>query len=146
MTDKISKSFVKVSFMILYLVLPALIPLASFDAFKIVAAQPLPPAPQSFIQNGNENNSSNATAAFFMGNLSNTPSPLIYTNPENGIVMLYPYEWRASIAGLSYPEIVSFYAPLQNLSDFLPARVGLSVTDYVQIYPCQNSVTLHLLD
>jgi serine/threonine-protein kinase len=58
---------------------------------------------------------------------------LTYQNPVYGIKMQYPANWTVSTTGLqSYNSIVGFYAPLQNLTDVLPAQVSLSITTYSQ--------------
>ena len=72
------------------------------------------------------------------GNASaKTSSMLPYVNPLNGISMLYPPDWQSSVSGLSYPQLIRFYSPLQNLSDFIPAQVTIGVTKYVN-----NGITL----
>src|SRR6185437_10982121 len=60
-----------------------------------------------------------------------------YVNPLNGIAILYPSDWQSSVAGLSYPELIKFYSPLQNISDFIPAQITIGVTKYVN-----NGITL----
>ena len=51
--------------------------------------------------------------------------------------MLYPSDWQSSVAGLSYPELIKFYSPLQNISDFIPAQITIGVTKYAN-----NGITL----
>lgn len=56
---------------------------------------------------------------------------LPYINSENGIALLYPSDWIVSTSGISYPDFIAFYSPLENISDFLPpAQVVLSLTMY----------------
>jgi len=101
-----------------------------------VVAQPIS------IQTKNESSTCNVTHAsnasvHSIGNASAKTSMLPYVNRLNGIFMLYPSSWQASVSGLSYPALIRFYAPLQNISDFLPAQVSVSVTKYEN-----NSITL----
>lgn len=51
--------------------------------------------------------------------------------------MLHPSSWQASVSGLPYPVLIRFYSSLQNISDFLPAQVSVSVIKYEN-----NSITL----
>lgn len=46
------------------------------------------------------------------------------------IFMLYPRDWQASTAGIFYPDLIKFYAPLQNISDILPVQVSIGVSKY----------------
>jgi hypothetical protein len=62
---------------------------------------------------------------------------LSYVNTLNGISMLYPSDWQSSVSGLSFPEIIRFYSPLQNISDFIPAHITIGVTKYAN-----NGITL----
>lgn len=63
----------------------------------------------------------------------NPPSEITYRNPQHGIFMLFPSNWTFSTSGLpDYTQIGAFYAPLQNLSDPIPARLTISVISYQQ--------------
>ena len=63
----------------------------------------------------------------------NLPSEIAYTNPQHGIFMLFPSNWTFSTSGLpDYSQIGAFYAPLQNLSDPVPARLTITVMSYQQ--------------
>ena len=58
----------------------------------------------------------------------NLPSEIAYRNPQHGIFMLFPSNWTFSTSGLpEYTQIGAFYAPLQNLSDPIPARLTITV-------------------
>jgi len=58
---------------------------------------------------------------------------LAYRNQEHGISMLFPSNWTFSTSGLpEYTQVAAFYAPLQNLSDSIPARFTISVMSYQQ--------------
>jgi hypothetical protein len=72
-----------------------------------------------------------------------------YENPEWGISMQYPSNWRATTNGLAdYSDLVSFYPPLNNLSDVFPTRFKISVISYNQniSYPELRGFTLSLLN
>lgn len=71
------------------------------------------------------------------GNSSARPTMLPYANALNGISMLYPSDWQPSTSGLAFPQLIRFYSPLQNLSDFIPAQVTVGVTKYAN-----NGITL----
>ena len=63
----------------------------------------------------------------------NTISEIAYKNPQHGISMLFPSNWTFSTSGLpEYNQIAAFYAPLQNLSDPIPARLTIAVMNYEQ--------------
>ena len=63
----------------------------------------------------------------------NVSSEIAYTNPQHGIFMLFPSNWTFSTSGLpDYSQIGAFYAPLQNLSDPVPARLTITVMSYQQ--------------
>lgn len=94
--------------------------IASFNNHTI-AAQPSP-----FASTAN-----NIDISSTVGNLSRT-NMLPYISQVNGISMLYPFGWTPSLAGLSYPELIRFYSPLENVSDISPAEVTLSITKYVK--------------
>jgi hypothetical protein len=70
-------------------------------------------------------------------NISAKTRMVTYVNTLNGISMLYPSDWQSSLAGLSFPEIIRFYSPLQNISDFIPAQITIGVTKYTS-----NGITL----
>ena len=58
---------------------------------------------------------------------------LAYVNPIHGIFMLYPSDWIASTTGLTdYTDLITFYSPLQNLSDTFPARLTIALVIYGQ--------------
>jgi hypothetical protein len=62
-----------------------------------------------------------------------TPNEIAYRNPQHGIFMLFPSNWTFSTSGLpDYTQVAAFYAPLQNLSDPIPARFTITVTSYQQ--------------
>ena len=63
----------------------------------------------------------------------NTINEIAYKNPQHGIFMLFPSNWTFSTSGLpEYNQIAGFYAPLQNLSDPIPARLTIAVMSYEQ--------------
>ena len=99
--------------------------------FQITIASQTTLAGQSAVSNMNKTNygfqlESNVTN----GNL---PSEIAYTNPQHGIFMLFPSNWTFSTSGLpDYSQIGAFYAPLQNLSDPVPARLTITVMSYQQ--------------
>ena len=99
--------------------------------FQITIAPQTTLAGQSAVSNMNKTNygfqlESNVTN----GNL---PSEIAYTNPQHGIFMLFPSNWTFSTSGLpDYTQIGAFYAPLQNLSDPIPARLTITVISYQQ--------------
>jgi len=99
--------------------------------FQITIAPQTTLAGQSAVSNMNKTNygfqlESNVTN----GNL---PSEIAYTNPQHGIFMLFPSNWTFSTSGLpDYSQIGAFYAPLQNLSDPVPARLTITVMSYQQ--------------
>jgi len=63
----------------------------------------------------------------------NTTNEIAYKNPQHGIIMLFPSNWTFSTSGLpEYNQIAAFYAPLQNLSDPIPARFTIAVMSYEQ--------------
>jgi hypothetical protein len=62
-----------------------------------------------------------------------TPNEIAYRNPQYGIFMLFPSNWTFSTSGLpEYTQVAGFYAPLQNLSDPIPARFTITVMSYQQ--------------
>ncbi len=64
---------------------------------------------------------------------STSPDEITYRNPQHGISISFPSNWTFSTSGLpEYTQIVAFYAPLQNLSDSIPARFTISVMSYQQ--------------
>lgn len=67
-------------------------------------------------------------------NVTNSNSnEVIYRNPQHGIFMLFPSNWTFSTSGLpQYTQVAAFYAPLQNLSDLIPARFTITVMSYQQ--------------
>jgi hypothetical protein len=92
---------------------------------------------ESPIQNASaqilDNNSStvqktNLTSDF----LKNVSSGNTYVNPENGILLNYPKNWKTAIDSADANLLVSFYSPLQNLSDSSRSRLSISIINYVQ--------------
>jgi hypothetical protein len=68
-----------------------------------------------------------------VGNSNATTSTVnTYENPEWGISVQYPANWRASTNGLEYTDLIAFYSPLQNVSDLFPARLKVSAILYNQ--------------
>ena len=64
---------------------------------------------------------------------TNTTNQIAYRNPQYGIFMLFPSNWTFSTSGLpQYTQVAAIYAPLQNLSDPIPARFTVSVMSYEQ--------------
>ena len=56
-----------------------------------------------------------------------------YENPDLGVRIEYPSTWRVSEdSPPDYTQIVSFYSPLEDLSDSLPVQVTVSRNDYAQ--------------
>jgi hypothetical protein len=69
----------------------------------------------------------------------NTLNEIAYKNPQYGISMLFPSNWTFSTSGLpEYNQIAAFYAPLQNLSDPIPARLTIAVMSYEQNIPLKD--------
>jgi len=69
----------------------------------------------------------------------NTINEIAYKNSQHGISMLFPSNWTFSTSGLpEYNQIAAFYAPLQNLSDPIPARLTIAVMSYVQTVPLKD--------
>ena len=69
----------------------------------------------------------------------NTINEIAYKNPQHGIIMLFPSNWTFSSSGLpEYNQIAAFYAPLQNLSDPIPARFTIAVMSYEQNIPLKE--------
>ena len=64
---------------------------------------------------------------------NSSSSEIVYKNPQHGIFMLFPSNWTFSTSGLpQYTQVAAFYAPLQNLSDLIPARFTITVMSYQQ--------------
>jgi len=64
---------------------------------------------------------------------NSSTSEIVYKNPQHGISMLFPSNWTFSTSGLpQYTQVAAFYAPLQNLSDLIPARFTITVMSYQQ--------------
>ena len=58
---------------------------------------------------------------------------VMYRNPAYRIEMHIPSNWRTSTNGLSdYTQIVSFFSPLENISDAIPVQVGISTANYAR--------------
>jgi hypothetical protein len=85
-------------------------------------------------------NLSAGVPTFNIPSIPTTPAKtrmLPYVNTLNGISMLYPSDWQSFVSGLSFPEIIRFYSPLQNVSDAKPAYVSIGVAKYAN-----NGITL----
>ena len=99
--------------------------------FQITNAPQTTLAGQSAVSNMNKTNygfqlESNVTNG-------NSPTEIAYRNPQHGIFMLFPSNWTFSTSGLpDYTQIGALYAPLQNLSDPIPARLTITVMSYQQ--------------
>ena len=78
------------------------------------------------------NSSKNNYGYQLESNVTNSSSnEIAYRNPQHGIFMLFPSNWTFSTSGLpQYTQVAAFYAPLQNLSDPIPARFTISVMSY----------------
>ncbi|HEY7227771.1 MAG TPA: hypothetical protein VH481_06570 [Nitrososphaeraceae archaeon] len=64
---------------------------------------------------------------------NSTSKEIVYRNTQHGIFMLFPSNWTFSTSGLpQYTQVAAFYAPLQNLSDPIPARFTITVMTYQQ--------------
>ena len=62
-----------------------------------------------------------------------TPNEIAYSNPQHGIFLLFPSKWTFSTSGLpEYSQVAAFYAPLENLTDLIPARLTITVMNYQQ--------------
>ncbi|MFW9880145.1 MAG: PsbP-related protein [Candidatus Thorarchaeota archaeon] len=69
----------------------------------------------------------------------NTTSEITYKEPQHGISMSFPSNWTFSTSGLSeYNQIAAFYAPLQNLSDPIPAILTIAVMSYEKEVPLMD--------
>lgn len=67
-----------------------------------------------------------------------------YKNPQFGISIEYPKNWR--ISEVPGPvQIVSFSSPLENLTDNIPRQLTISRTDYLQNIT-QNNYTSMILN
>jgi hypothetical protein len=99
--------------------------------FQITIAPQTTLAGQSAVSNMNKTNygfqlESNVTNG-------SSPSEIAYRNPQHGIFMLFPSNWTFSTTGLpDYTQIGALYAPMQNLSDPIPARLTITVMSYQQ--------------
>jgi hypothetical protein len=99
--------------------------------FQITIAPQITLAGQSAVSNMNKTNygfqlESNVTNG-------SSPSEIAYSNPQHGIFMLFPSNWTFSTTGLpDYTQIGALYAPMQNLSDPIPARLTITVMSYQQ--------------
>ncbi|MGV8106669.1 MAG: hypothetical protein ACP5OH_02730 [Nitrososphaerota archaeon] len=102
--------------------------------FQITNALQTTLAGQSAVSNMNKTNygfqlESNVTN----GTNGKSSTEIAYRNPQHGIFMLFPSNWTFSTSGLpDYTQIGAFYAPLQNLSDPIPARLTITVISYQQ--------------
>lgn len=111
--------------------------------FQITIAPQTTLAGQSAVSNMNKTNygfqlESNVTNG-------NSPSEIAYRNPQHGIFMLFPSNWTFSTSGLpDYTQIGAFYAPLQNLSDPIPARLTITVISYQQDIPLKDFTNMTL--
>lgn len=69
----------------------------------------------------------------------NTTSEITYQEPQHGISLSFPSNWTFSANGLpEYNQIAAFYAPLQNLSDPIPARFTIAVMSYEKEVPLKD--------
>ena len=66
-----------------------------------------------------------------------------YKNPQFGISIEYPKNWRISEVPDS-ERIVSFNSPLENLSDSIPRQLTISRTDYLQNTTQNNYTSMKL--
>jgi photosystem II reaction center protein PsbP len=123
---KIMKAKTVISFAYLLVLWCVLFQIHIFEISNAVAQPGLSPIPIQV-----------KTAVPSIGNPSAKTSMRPYVNPLNGISMLYPSDWQSSVAGLSYPELIKFYSPLHNFSDFMPAQITVAVTKYEN-----NGITL----
>lgn len=58
---------------------------------------------------------------------------LEYTNMDEGIKMQYPSNWKASETALAdYTNIVTFYSPLEDISDTFPESVEISIIPFAK--------------
>ena len=99
--------------------------------FQITIAPQTALAGQSAVSNMNKTN----YGFQLESNVTNgtSPSEIAYRNPQHGIFMLFPSNWTFSTSGLpDYTQIGALYAPLQNLSDPIPARLTITVISYQQ--------------
>jgi hypothetical protein len=56
----------------------------------------------------------------------------LFYDPELGISIEYPNDWRVSTNGLQdYTQLIAFYSPLENLADASPVQVSISRVDYI---------------
>jgi hypothetical protein len=75
----------------------------------------------------------------------NTMAEIIYKDPQHGISMTFPSNWTFSASGLpEYNQIAAFYAPLQNLSDPIPARLTIAVISYEKEVPLKDFTNMTL--
>lgn len=111
--------------------------------FQITNAPQTTLAGQSAVSNMNKTNygfqlESNVTNG-------NSPTEIAYRNPQHGIFMLFPSNWTFSTSGLpDYTQIGALYAPLQNLSDPIPARLTITVISYQQEIPLKDFTNMTL--
>lgn len=124
-----------------------------FFEFSNVLAQPIRgnPSMPAQVQNGTTGNliHTTTTGLTSIGNSSSKTTMVPYENRFNGISMLYPKTWQASTSGTFYPDLIKFYAPLQNITDFLPAQVSIGVSKYENngiTLPQYSNLTLVLLN
>jgi len=105
----------------------------SILAYAQVSRPPFLPGPAAPFSSNDASTitANNKTVSSSNQNLSRTTTALLpYSSAINGIYLLFPSSWTPSVAGLSYPELIRFYLPLQNLSDILPPQVTISLTRY----------------
>ncbi|HJU79463.1 MAG TPA: hypothetical protein VJ599_07875 [Nitrososphaeraceae archaeon] len=75
----------------------------------------------------------------------NTIGEITYKDPQHGISMTFPSNWTFSTSGLpEYNQIAAFYAPLQNLSDPIPARLTIAVMSYEKEVPLKDFTNMTL--
>jgi hypothetical protein len=89
---------------------------------------------QQDFSNESETTLDNTSGASIYNSTNVLPTAfLTYNNSDVGIKIEYPNNWRVSTPGFEdYSQIVSFFSPLENLTDVFPARVIISQQSYVQ--------------
>lgn len=111
--------------------------------FQITNAPQTILAGQSAVSNMNKTNYGFQLESNVTNGKSSTE--IAYRNPQHGIFMLFPSNWTFSTSGLpDYTQIGAFYAPLQNLSDPIPARLTITVISYQQEIPLKDFTNMTL--
>lgn len=71
--------------------------------------------------------------AIYMGKAIAQNDFLEYKDMDEGIKIQYPSNWKASENALDdYTNIVTFYSPLENISDTFPESVGISIIPFAE--------------